>query len=490
MANLRTWVTPKRARSRIRQSFLQTIKADPWLAVGFALWWAWIVFVYQSITIFPSVVIGEIRLPSCIGPIISIAITLVIMAMVYYRRRYVLTGTVYFAFIGTTMTLGMVLIILWHISGSLWSMLTISLYILASLISGVGSAFMYTEFNRVFGWLGMLKTMYFAIVSIALGSLLITLLSILPKSFSYGFLIASPFLMVAVLRHTVVRFPKKAYVEHGQFQKLYIPIRFILTSMTEGLSFGLMLSTLMVGGLNIDTWGSLWAHLLAITLFICGAFLFKMDFNMLIYQVSFSLMAFGFLLIACFLNSGLIGSFVLLVGYVFLDLLLWALGSYLIKNAGLPATWMTACPSGALFTGLSIGSLSGALIAQYISTQQGYFVFSAICACALLFFALIMSSNKNFMHGWGTIRPGLDKSLATVEKCCRYLAVENELTRRESDIILLLAQGKKRRTVATMLFITENTIKTHVRNAYRKLHVKSQNELIELVERTKAFLED
>ena len=55
---------------------------------------------------------------------------------------------------------------------------------------------------------------------------------------------------------------------------------------------------------------------------------------------------------------------------------------------------------------------------------------------------------------------------------------DNELTPREKDIMKLLVEGKKVREIADLLFISTNTVLTHKKNIYGKLHVHSVAELI------------
>lgn len=52
------------------------------------------------------------------------------------------------------------------------------------------------------------------------------------------------------------------------------------------------------------------------------------------------------------------------------------------------------------------------------------------------------------------------------------------LTRREKEIIELLAQGKKNKEIATQLFLSEHTVKTHRKNIAEKLGTDGLNELI------------
>ena len=54
---------------------------------------------------------------------------------------------------------------------------------------------------------------------------------------------------------------------------------------------------------------------------------------------------------------------------------------------------------------------------------------------------------------------------------------ELPLTSREQDVFQLLAQGDSNRQISETLMITENTVKTHVRNILEKLELHSRNEV-------------
>ena len=51
------------------------------------------------------------------------------------------------------------------------------------------------------------------------------------------------------------------------------------------------------------------------------------------------------------------------------------------------------------------------------------------------------------------------------------------LTPREQDVFRLLVQGASNRQIAETLMITENTVKTHVRNILDKLELRSRSEV-------------
>lgn len=64
---------------------------------------------------------------------------------------------------------------------------------------------------------------------------------------------------------------------------------------------------------------------------------------------------------------------------------------------------------------------------------------------------------------------------------CRKVPVDTTapaLTAREREIVALVALGRRRREIADQLFISDATVKTHVRNAMHKLDVHSQAQLV------------
>src|SRR5207244_2098482 len=52
------------------------------------------------------------------------------------------------------------------------------------------------------------------------------------------------------------------------------------------------------------------------------------------------------------------------------------------------------------------------------------------------------------------------------------------LTSRELEVLKLVARGMSNREIADQLFISENTVKNHVRNILEKLHLHSRMEAV------------
>ena len=56
--------------------------------------------------------------------------------------------------------------------------------------------------------------------------------------------------------------------------------------------------------------------------------------------------------------------------------------------------------------------------------------------------------------------------------------LHEDLTNREHEILMLIAQGKSNREIADELFITLKTVKTHVSNILAKLDVDDRTQAV------------
>lgn len=68
------------------------------------------------------------------------------------------------------------------------------------------------------------------------------------------------------------------------------------------------------------------------------------------------------------------------------------------------------------------------------------------------------------------------------EKDCEALAHRFALSKRETEVMTLLAKGHTIASIQKRLYISQGTVKTHISRIYKKLDVHSQQELIDLCE--------
>lgn len=70
--------------------------------------------------------------------------------------------------------------------------------------------------------------------------------------------------------------------------------------------------------------------------------------------------------------------------------------------------------------------------------------------------------------------------MPSLEERCARLAEAHGLTAREHEILTYLAEGHNGSYIASALFISPNTARTHIHNIYRKLDVSSREDVLRL----------
>lgn len=74
----------------------------------------------------------------------------------------------------------------------------------------------------------------------------------------------------------------------------------------------------------------------------------------------------------------------------------------------------------------------------------------------------------------------------SMEEGCAAVCEAHALTKRESEAVVLVCRGLTRADIAEQWVVSENTVKYHLRNVYRKLDVHNAREVIALVEAARA----
>jgi len=91
---------------------------------------------------------------------------------------------------------------------------------------------------------------------------------------------------------------------------------------------------------------------------------------------------------------------------------------------------------------------------------------------------------RSVWQGQSRISPSMASKLLTEFAAMSKRADERQqlpaprLTDREMEVLKLVAQGLNNRDIAKELFISENTVKNHIRNILEKLHLHSRMEAV------------
>ena len=97
-----------------------------------------------------------------------------------------------------------------------------------------------------------------------------------------------------------------------------------------------------------------------------------------------------------------------------------------------------------------------------------------------------LSTEEDYQTAWNTAlkKPKFTDpatyyySLADI---CTSIAMQYSLSKRESDVLLLLAQKKTATQISEDLVVSIATVKTHTHNIYKKIGIHSRQELLDLI---------
>lgn len=196
------------------------------------------------------------------------------------------------------------------------------------------------------------------------------------------------------------------------------------------------------------------------------------------YRLAVLLMVSGFLL-APFLDQwfGVSGESIVLVGYLGLTavlITLFLLMAYVLSH---DAPLAFARGFMALFAGEFLGLVVANLVYDLVPFAG---VSSALCAFA----GIIVLVAYLFLFTNGDMR---ELSVAVERADSFELALEKIITdaglsKRESEILPFVLRGRSSERIAGELYISKNTVDTHIRKIYLKCGVHSRQELLDLAE--------
>ncbi|MCB0805855.1 MAG: response regulator transcription factor [Bacteroidales bacterium] len=107
-------------------------------------------------------------------------------------------------------------------------------------------------------------------------------------------------------------------------------------------------------------------------------------------------------------------------------------------------------------------------------------IFEALCAGATGYLTketapqVILHSIREVYNGGSPMSANIARKVVTSFKTID----ENPLTERETEILRHLCDGSNYTQIAEALFVSKNTVASHIKNIYRKLQVNSRGEVV------------
>lgn len=377
-----------------------------------------------------------------------------------------------------------------------------SLYMLPGIICGVGLVPLCIAWATLFTSMSIRHALLNLAIFCCLGSIFAFVLA----SFDGAVLIASYLVMVAIglitplaksLHDKIQPGFNELKPSHINAEDIAIPVRQPgencfqpfkrLFSVSGSLLLGFIVFAFMMSVRKFSIFGSYDIEILAgivapFTVIPLCFINIKRPFFPFVYQEFLPASALAFLVINCFTSFKvfqLISTTGVYLFFAALGLLTLAALCVVVHAREFPPSFVL----GVALAAFSLTSFIGVNVGQSIPQENmGYTLFTV----STLYFAGLIGSALVSMGR--TLRDSATAKIAAipVEKFlktrCDEIAVESSLSPREREILQYIGRGHSPAHIAKMLTLSISTIRTHIRNIYRKIGINSREELMELID--------
>lgn len=196
---------------------------------------------------------------------------------------------------------------------------------------------------------------------------------------------------------------------------------------------------------------------------------------------TFALMAGSVLALALPLEALPVACAFSMAGFVLLDLFMWYLNADLVSRSGRSPLDVLARSCAIEWFAVLLGYACGGWAVQW-SAATGEIFLPALFAGSALLLACAQSFVFTPIQEMQLIDVQGSHRQESLENACWAIAEEHALSARETEVLVFLANGRSVPYIQEKLTLSQSTVKTHVRNIYRKLQVDGKQSLIDLVE--------
>ena len=161
-----------------------------------------------------------------------------------------------------------------------------------------------------------------------------------------------------------------------------------------------------------------------------------------------------------------------------IQVLVYLFAITLAKQGKAPVALGVGLLNGSVQLGVLFGNLAGSACAgPAAASSEVAFLSALICLVALVG---IVAPQREPIEVRPMAEAGSDALEHSLMVGCELLQKKFGLSDRETEIAFLLARGYSRPYIREKLFISKNTVATHIRHIYGKLGIHSKEELIDL----------
>lgn len=360
------------------------------------------------------------------------------------------------------------------------------------ICGGIGIALTILLWSELYGCLNPTRIILYYSSSILMGAAIIWLLRALTEPWLLISMLVLPFLSSSFLKWGFRSMPDndRPHPASGSFS---FPIKIALLMAMYAFAYGMIggeFANPVVGDIIPGQHSSLGTIAISLVIII-GVVSLSERFDLdSLERIALPLMVCAFLVLRSFApsDSGVSG-FCASASYTAFSILVMTVFAGQSYRHGVPAVWLFGIERGIR----TLCSIAGRHFAQFGSLlgfgqppSSHVTIFVAIILA--LIGALVFVTGKELSGRWGVYveqLPEKDEYVnpyaqrRALEQKCAEIARTHDLSRREEEVLAILAMHKTIKDVEQELVIANGTAKTHIKHIYRKLDIHSRDELWE-----------
>ncbi len=233
-----------------------------------------------------------------------------------------------------------------------------------------------------------------------------------------------------------------------------------------------------------------WAVPYIMALFVVKNLPSKVNRNYILY-VAIAMTGLSFIAFMIFdrsISSYLIINTLMLGAYGVCDLFWWSILGEMLEYDDNPAKILGIGLS-ANVLGVLIGGMLGNLIITDDTNNDSTSIIALAVVCIILVILPLLHKHLLMLLKNHTFLTTLyDMALPKQKLAIDNFTLIGGLTQRESEIAALLLKGRTYRMIANELYLSENTVKTHIKNIYSKFNIQSKTELVHLLMKKENYI--
>ncbi len=129
-----------------------------------------------------------------------------------------------------------------------------------------------------------------------------------------------------------------------------------------------------------------------------------------------------------------------------------------------------------------VGSLLVALFGELLTNEFWNLLTFLVVVLYLITIVFLLGDSSSRVYGWLVPTVSTESWETKLERVCTKFAQQYLLTPREEEILFFLSKGRNAPYIGKQLFVSSETVRTHIKSIYNKSGIHSQQELMDAID--------